>query len=243
MRVVLAASLISSVIVSTAVAATPCGDLTPVGGSTGYRHRSGPDRCEGLYQAAIAGESVELLSFVRRPIAFDAKTKALMISAPGTQALSGKEVVVIARALPAGTYYRMDAQVPSAGSLTWPIADVVIPAGLASSDVGVVGYVKGRDEDVYVPLDVGAGAPKPDTAMLLATFRAATDLESFKWRVYDPSSALPTWQSAAPGRQVSRGDPIVISPSGPSGSVLTLEVAAKPVGGSPIRAKFKILLP
>src|SRR5215469_7010425 len=62
--------------------AASCADLHPANGPMGYRERSAPDRCEGIYQSPVAGEILELLSFVRHPIDFDPQVdKVLKITA------------------------------------------------------------------------------------------------------------------------------------------------------------------
>ena len=236
---------------SLAMAGT-CANLRPQDGPNGYRLRPSPNRCEGLYQSPVAGESVELLSFVRHRIAFDPHTdKMLTITAPpfsaaGAQALSGKPVAVVARALPLHVYYRMDAQVAAGGSLPWPIAEIVLPAGLEPGDLGVVGMVQGPNSECVRPhgrdglqasLQVAGHGP-----VSVITFRAPSDLDSFRWSLH-AEGAQPDFKQAGLGRTLRAGDPISITLEGPLGSVLTLEIAAKPTGSEYVRRRMQILLP
>jgi hypothetical protein len=232
---------------SLALAAT-CADLPPADGSIGYRVRSAPTRCEGFYQSPVSGEILELLSFVRHPITFDPHAdKALTITAPslsGTaaQGLGDKLVDVVGRALPLHVYYRMDAQLTPGKSLSWPIEDVVVPAGLAPSDLGLIGIMHGQDGPVFVPLDVAASKPSAGSGGPIITFRPSANLDSLQWRLYS-NSAPSAWKQVGEGRTLSAGEPVAIKLDGPPGELLTLEIAAKPGGSEYVRTRFQILLP
>jgi hypothetical protein len=219
-----------------------CLDLPPVPGPMGYHERSGPDRCEGLYESPVAGQSLEILSFVRHPIVFDRHSqKILTVIAPGAEALGSKEIAIVARALPLRVYYRMDAQIPAGGSLAWPIGDVVIPAGLSGGDLGIVGLSEGSKGRILVPLDVAAVRTMSPGTDYQLTLRAPTDLETFQWRLYD-AGWVAAWRKTV-GQQLRAGDPIRITLDKMPGEVLTLDIAAKPAGGEYIRTRLQIFLP
>jgi hypothetical protein len=95
---------------------------------------------------------MEMLSFMVGSSTFDRRTdRALTISAPDVHALSAPRVVIVARALPLRLYYRMDASLPSAGSMEWPVGEVVLPLGLDPRSIGLVGSVPTGERNIYVP--------------------------------------------------------------------------------------------
>jgi hypothetical protein len=116
-------SLCLLILCSSRAPAQPCpANLRPVDDTIGYRLRHDPDRCEGFYTSPVAGEELELLSFLNGKIAPKANNgQNLLITVPNVRALDSSKVIVLARALPLRVYYRMDASVPSAGSMLWPI--------------------------------------------------------------------------------------------------------------------------
>jgi hypothetical protein len=223
----------------------PCNvDLRPASDNFGYRQRGTPDRCEGLYSAPVAGESLELLSFVVGRSGFDRqKDRSLLITAPDVKALGAPNVTVVARALPLRVYYRMDAVLPSAGSMTWPVGDVVLPAGLDPANIGLIGSAQTRDGSVYVPLrlsgsqpDQSQGASKP-----IIVFRAPVDLDTFQWRTYEAGGTAPVWNKYS--HAVRAGEPITLTLDAPIRKVVTLDVAARPVGSPFIQSRLKIFRP
>jgi hypothetical protein len=225
--------------------AQPCpADLRPVADDFGYRHRPTPDRCEGLYSAPVAGEGLEVLSFLEVRSPFDRQTdRILLVTAPDVHGLGAERVAVVARALPLRVYYRMDAVLPSAGSIQWPVGEVVLPSGLDPAKIGLIGTVQSRDGNIYVPLQLSSpgkgvtqGAVQP-----VMTFRTPVDLESFQWRVYEPGGVVPNWNKY--GHAVHAGDPITVAPDAPAGKVMTLDVAARPTGGDFIQSRLKIFRP
>ena len=223
-----------------------CPDLHGVAGSIGYQHRSEPDRCEGFYQSPIAGESLELLSFVSGRIEFDPRTdRNLTITAPDVSTLGASRVSVVARALSPRDYYRMDATLESAGTLRWPLAEVVIPAKLAPNNLGLLGRIESSGRAIFVPLRVSAMAvspPNPKPAII--TFRAPTDLQAFQWRLYGAGGTAPDWNTfGGLGHMVRSGDPIVLTLDRVATGVMTLDIAAKPVNTEYFRSQWQIFAP
>jgi hypothetical protein len=230
---------------SAAALAQPCqSDLRPADDNFGYRHRPSPDRCEGLYSAPVAGEGLEVLSYVIGPSAFNPKTdNNLLIVVPDVHSLGAARVLVVARALPLRVYYRMDTALPSGGSMRWPVSEVVLPAGLNPGNIGLIGKVQTEGATVYVPLwlspsdqDASHAASQP-----VITFRATQDLQSFQWRLYAAGDAAPAWNKYGP--VVRAGDPIALTLSAPAGKVTTLYVAARPAGSQFIQQQYKIFYP
>jgi hypothetical protein len=219
-----------------------CPDLRSAGGELGYRQRAKqPDRCEGMYQSPIAGESIELLSFVNGPITFNPKVdRTLTVTAPNIAALGPALIDVTARALPPRIYYRMDATVDSGGSLQWALGDVVIPARLDGSDLGLLGRVpRGTSNVVFVPLRI---SNEKHPAVVI--FRTPIDIEAFQWRLIVGRQAPPAWNTfGGLGRTVLAGDRIELTLDGISKGLATLDIAAKPVIGEYIRAQYQIFTP
>ena len=118
----------------------------------------------------------------------------------------------------------------------WAIAAV-------SPDIGLVGRVTTGDESIYVPLRVSAPKPDPSPAAAqpMIIFRAPFDLESFQWRLYEPGGTVQTWNKYGPA--VRAGDPIALTLATPGGKVMTLDVAARPVGSAFIQSRLKIFSP
>jgi hypothetical protein len=237
--------LLVFLLTSGAALAQPCpADLRPVADDFGYRHRPTPDRCEGLYSAPVAGEGLEVLAFVASRSAFDRQTdRTLIITAPDVHVLGAQRVAVLARALPLRVYYRMDAVLPSAGSMQWPVGDVVLPAGLDPAKIGLIGTVQSRDGNVYVPLQLSSSSKNAsqDATQPTIIFRTPVDLESFQWRLYEPGGAAASWSKY--GHAVHAGDPITVTLDAPAGKIMTLDVAARPVGGEFIQSRLKIFRP
>jgi hypothetical protein len=227
--------------------AQPCPvNLRPVGDNNlGYRHRPAPDRCEGFYTSPVSGEELELLSFLEGRIALDQNpAHSLLITAPDLRALGSPPVTVVARALPLHVYYRMDATLPSGGSMQWPIGEVVLPGGLDPGKIGVIGSIRTSEGDVYVPLRISA--PNSHEALRSPslpeiTFRAPVDLEIFQWRLYEAERTVPAWNRYA--HAVSEGDPVSLTLDTPAGKEMTLDVATRPSGADYIEIRYKIFRP
>jgi hypothetical protein len=222
--------------------AASCTNLQPIQGELGYRERSGPERCEGLYRSLVAGE-IELLSFVSSPMSFDPqKDDAVAISVPKIAMLGDLQISIVARALPLRVYYRMDALAKGGEVITWPISAVVAPAGLESADLGLVGSTLTSGGRVFLPISVSAAGSSTDLyPQPLITFRAPMDLDQFLWKIEgaDPSS----WKRAPSYGTIRSGDPITFAIDGPRARPVTLEVAAKPTEGDWIRTRTMLLIP
>lgn len=249
MRLSGALPCIALILSATTATALSCAPLPAADGPIGYRERSGPDRCEGLYQSPVTGETIELLSYTRGRIEFDPRTdRTLTITAPDTTALGATNVAIVARALPLRVYYRMDANLTSGAALQFPLTDVIIPAGLTSASLGLLGSIQIAGRAVFVPLIAraegpatpAAASPRPSTI----TFRAPTDLETFQWRFYSASGPPPAWKTFGGSEHTVRaGDPIPLVLDTTAAGVGNIEVAAKPIGGDYIRTRLQILVP
>ncbi len=209
-----------------------CSGVQAIAGAMGYQQRSAAPRCEGFYQSPVAGESLEILSLVVGAIAYDLTAdKILVIAVPEVSRLEVNQVNVAARALPLGTYYRMDASVDSGGSLRWPLATVIAPARLYADTIGVIGWVRKGSTRIYVPVTVfsdghSSDAKRPATAVL----RSSVDIEKILWRSWVEGGGMPPQYHGLQGanpRMVRAGEPVAIPVDGPEATVVILEVAAK----------------
>ena len=225
---------------ATGACAAPCRpDLPPAEASYGYRYRAAPDRCEGLYNQPVAGEELELLSFLSGPGPSSPDSgRALTITAPDLRGLNATtQVTVVGRALPPRVYYRMDASIPSAGSLTWSLNDVVTAAHLDPAWIGLTGSVRTDKGTVYVPLRVDGGhASSTAGTATRMVFRSSVDLESFHWRLYEPGSPAPPWNRI--DHTVHAGDTVSLALDLPAGKEMTLDVAARPAGADYIQSSI-----
>ena len=160
----------------------------------------------------MAGESLELLSFVIGRVFDPLPDHHLLINAPDVASLGAQHVAVAARTMLPRVYYRMDATVASAGSMQWPLGDVVLPAGLDPGNIGLVGTVHAADGSIYyVPLRLTASglvAPQ-DGSQPVIVFRSLVDIDSFMWRLYEANGTAPPWNRYS--RSVRGGEPILVT--------------------------------
>jgi hypothetical protein len=233
------------VLIGAAAEAQPCpADLRPADASYGYRHRAGPDRCGGMYASLVSGDELEMLSFTfGRPAEAATRGGALFIIAPDLHGLgvtAPQSVVVVGRALPLRVYYRLDATLPSNGSISWPVDQVVRPAGLDPNDIGIVGVVKADEGEIYVPLTISTDKAHVSGGVPQVVFRAAVDLDNFQWRLYGVGQSV-QWRSNGAAQA---GDALILSLDNlAKGTLMTLEVAAKPAAGPYIQSRLKIFRP
>jgi hypothetical protein len=219
-----------------------CRDLRPVEGALGYGPRRPPERCEGMYQSLISSDALlQLLSFTRGRITFDPYADRMVtIAAPDVSALdaNARAIAVVAQALPPKVYYRLDAIVKSGGSLQWPIGEVIIPARLSASDLGLLGIVPRGSVSFYVPLSV-----QPAQHQLTMIFRAPVDLETFQWKIIVGDVTPPSWSAFRDGQPVLAGDRIDFQLNHRSSGLATLDIAAKPKSQEYIRTRYQIFIP
>ena len=245
MRILRLVGLVIFTLAARAALAQSCPvDLSPTNGILGYRHRPTPDRCEGLYSTPVAGESLELLSFTIGRAFDPLPDHRLLITVPDVHSLGAQRVAVVARTMFPRVYYRMDAAVESAGSVQWPLGDVLLPSGIDPEKIGLVGTVRAADGNIYyVPLRISTSesALSQDGSPPVVIFRSLVDINSFVWRLYEANGVAPAWSRY--GRDVRGGEPIAVTLDPPSGKQMILEVSARPVGGDFIRSNLKVFRP
>jgi len=203
-----------------------CDPLTALEGSkSGYHKRA--NRCEGLYVTNVSGRSLAATSFTLGSLRYEMKASTrLQVSAPGQRSA----VNVRAVALPARTYYRMDAVLAPGSAMLWPVADVLLPESLSDSRIGVFGW-KGQEESkTLVPLRVAAEGAPPTSGKPLLTVQANFDAQQVKWRwapaLEKQCQAFGLWQDAI-SRPVTASWPVIIDLSALPAGVHCLEAAAQ----------------
>ncbi|WP_193196095.1 hypothetical protein [Nostoc sp. MG11] len=154
-KIILASLLILSVSHLPAAAYCPEGDPQ----STDYIRRKSPDRCEGIKEEPISGNSLSLISIATRNLASFGKTLTLQIP----QINSGKNLQIKVKSLDANYHYQMDDLLLSDNgsrfSFSWDtyvLRQAQIPAkklrALASYSFG--------SQPVYVPVILGQTSGK-----------------------------------------------------------------------------------
>jgi hypothetical protein len=232
-----------------AAAEISCSNVQAIPGPIGYQRRQNAERCEGFYQQQVAG-SLELLSLVSGPINYDlVSDKVLTVAVPALPQLQSPQVFLTARALPPGTYYRMDAVIGPSGNFKWPLNEVLAPAKLRSDSIGVVAWINQVLGKYYVPISIAAENVAPSAARLpVMIFRSSLDIELLRWRV------------RREGGGVSAGDWIKVGGQNPAiiraGQWVSLQIPAQPSGpsivdvvanyantGPPEPQLFRVILP
>jgi hypothetical protein len=226
-----------------------CSDLQAVPGPMGYQHRPAPKRCEGLYQSPVAGESLEFLSFVSGSIRYDLMTdKVLVVAVPDVSRLEATEVHVRARALPLGTYYRLDTNVATAKAFDWPLNVVIAPAGLHADSLGVIGWIEKGVTKIYVPVSVLAKGESPAPQLpVIALLRSPIDIEEVRWRLWATGTTdrSPPWQvlGGEARNTIRAGEPIRLSLAA-SSPLLNLEIAAKMANSDEwLKTQLRVFIP
>jgi len=189
------------------------------------------ERCEGVYTAEVAGESLELVSLLQGKFQFDLQPD-VVLEVSAAKAVQGP-VYVRAVALPPKTYYRMDSQISSDRAMLWPIKEVLVPTGLNSKDIGIFGWIGPENKKTFVPLKVTQRNISPQTQAgqeqtVFLTVRPSVDVESIYWRwsqVKDQECHFGKWQNLSE-TPVNAGRRVPIALPGQEGE-LCVEVKAK----------------
>ena len=175
--------------------AASCGSVQPSAGPLGYQPRTNGDRCEGFFQQQVsAAHKLEFLSLLNGTIKYDlVSDRTLIVSVPSLSELQTAQVFLEARALRAGTYYRMDAVLSSPGTFKWPLNAVITPANLPADAIGVVAWVNRDLGKYYIPVSVipeNVVASRPRALNMI--FRSSLDIELLQWRSWRESGARPS---------------------------------------------------
>jgi len=217
-----------------------CKGLPPLKDSqSGYQKRG--DRCEGLYVANVGSHSLAAMSFSLGKIRYELSAAVrLRVSAPGQT----HPVNIRAVAIPAKTYYRMDAALPAGASMVWPVRDVLLPEKLGDSRIGIFAWKGAESAKTLIPVRVvaqeAAAAPGPPVLTVQASF----DAQQVKWRWApardDGCLAFGPRQDAIQ-KPVTASSPIAINLAQLPAGVHCLEIAAQS-GGSASWETLKLRL-
>ncbi|MBL26195.1 MAG: hypothetical protein CMM50_01400 [Rhodospirillaceae bacterium] len=220
-----------------AAVADVCDRLQPVSTALGYQVREPDVRCEGLYESTVRAIGIEVVGFLLAPVRFDAELEAEVEIASAD--LSNLETPpegplrVRAVALPLKTYYRMDAVLGPDGTMAWPLAEVIRPAGLKDDQIGIYGWFGEETDKTFVPVRVlsataeSSEMPEPSPQLRLY-LRVTSDAERLLWR-YGDDGTVSEWLPAAEGRVRAGQTAAVALPPGPT-ALLRIDVTAKPEG-------------
>jgi hypothetical protein len=210
-----------------------CPKIQAAPGAFGYQPRAKDVRCEGFYHSPVAAEDLELLSLTTGPVSYRLEAdEAIRLGVPNLEALKLTQLQVQARAIPTGTYYRMDATVASAKSMNWEIMPVLRPAKLTADAIGVLGWVEQGASKIFVPISASNDNVAAATPMtVVAILRPAMDLERLQWRSrLETSAQPPEWIKVGATQRVLRaGDPVRLELA-PANGTRIIEVSAKARG-------------
>jgi hypothetical protein len=213
----LSAASVSQKVSQTVSACDPT--LQAISGALGYKQRDSM-RCEGLYRAPTGGE-IELISFARRlPSNASEDKRQIQVEVPPHPGASGKVFIRIST-LKEDVYYQLDAVASDGTTFGWPTSEVLDKLGLASKDLGFLGWRDVGKEREFLSLGVREGkfVGSADSSSVI-TIRSPLPLEWVKWRLYPAEASIEeqSW-SSVPGHGFPPGWPVQIRmPTGRSGS-------------------------
>jgi len=170
-----------------------CAVLPPQVGSTGYGPRPNSPRCEGMFEARIAGSGIELVSLTAGRVSWEESDSVLIIKPAGWTPSAKTHLRAVG--LPAGLYYQLDAAFPSGADFRLPLDSVLRPERIGPSDVGAYAFraVPGEPPE-YLPVSVGSDKSRrtgdihvvlrPNDPVMGVRFRLAStsraDAEAFR---------------------------------------------------------------
>lgn len=196
----------------------------------GYTIRKGDARCEGLYRSPVSS-SLEIVGYRFGNSSLRSDKNVLTVSAPPLNKISVKNLNIRAEAIPLDTYYRMDTTVTEDQSFTWPLNEVVIPAGISPDELGIFGWFKKDSEKVLVPVSVyptgSTSLAKVDEQPLTIIIRPAVNVKEILWRTY-PANSIPgsNWNKLEKDNYPNRKHIKFIIPDGKT-KIIGLEIVAR----------------
>lgn len=211
----------------------------------GYTARSSV-RYEGFYISKVSSGSLNIVGVTLGKFRFKCDANEMLnVSSP----IVKDEVVNIqAVGIPLKTYYRMDAVIDQNGSLTWPVGDVLYPAGLQYKNIGVFGWIGSRKNKTYVPIEIASSMlSTTEETSIYVYLRASIDVMNVRWRfanVLEDGTCAKADAWIRPKKQKYRsGDRIVCKvPYGITGEVCITVKAESQEGDVSLRCKERIIL-
>lgn len=155
------------------------GIVSPAVGNAGYQLRENGTRCEGFYDSDESRDGLTLAGLFIGTSQIPTKS-VIVVSSPG---ITGN-VSIRAIALSVTTFYRMDSILKEAGSLRWPLSEVVLPTHLNPSDLGIIGWISDAGEITYVPLKLNGGVSPgaPQSTVVHLILSSSVPLDRLLWR-------------------------------------------------------------
>jgi hypothetical protein len=221
-----------------------CRKLQAVQGAYGYQARAKDVRCEGFYESPVAAAALDLVSLTAGPVDYKLEgQESVRLTAPDVSSLKSDQVNIQAHALPLGTYYRMDAVVPSAGSLNWRIGDVLRPHQLTADRIGIFGWVDQTASRTFVPVLISEQNTRAPVVILL---RPSIDLERVHWRSWPDGGSQQgiQWKSIPNAPQMRRAGELIKLEFERDKGIKVVEVSAKTANSDRwLSLKFHIFEP
>ncbi len=200
-----------------------------------YRVRK--NRCEGLYDSItsrrpsgldVVGVTIGLFQFALE------RKEVIEVSSP---IVADQPVNVRVVGIPPQTYFRLDAQLAPGKTLLWPVNDVLLPAKLYASQIGVYGWIGASNgEETYVPVSaVGQSLGSHNDAVIRLILRATENVEKVQWRYADAvggaCETLPSNYARLSQSSYFSGQPITIELPSSGSRELCVDVAASSPSG------------
>ncbi|GAK57725.1 hypothetical protein U27_04692 [Candidatus Vecturithrix granuli] len=193
------------------------------------QYRARGNRCEGLYQSEVSAAVLDIVGVTDGAFQFALDSKEIIeLSAP----LSRKQPIAIrAVGIPLKTYYRLDAALQPGETLIWPVNEVLLPQALASSKIGVFGWIGNEQQKTYIPVRTAATSqPGASDGKVRLYVRSSGEVNNVCWRagdmVNDVISGLCAWQPT-PKATYRPGEPIVILLPASASGELYVEITAQ----------------
>ncbi len=220
--------LLAGLVCGSAAAIPPCdGKLKADSNLTGYTVREKGVRCEGFYIAKVSKNprDLALVGLTRGDLDFDSGSRVVLRSS-----LPGRTISIRGVGMAEKTYYRLDGIIRRGHPFYWQLDDVVKKRKLRANDIGLSGFYEsqGRDEQIFVPIDVGVGEK-----IRVKIIGSELFVEAY-WRhsslTDGKCGAMAEWSEIKPPAYESR--PLELILSGTIGPELCMEVSARPTKGS-----------
>lgn len=121
-----------------------------------YKYTSRGNRCEGFFLANFSSSNdFDVVGFYFNNYSYKLNTLEKLVF---TDKLSSYYIIdqlnIRGVSIPTRTNYRLDSRIQKNDSLIVPIKDVILPNNLNDQVIGFFGWIKDKDEIIYVPLEV-----------------------------------------------------------------------------------------
>lgn len=185
--ILLALSTFSSVLGQTC---DPSLTRKAVDGRYGYRSRSGDARCEGIFQQAVAGEELEIVSFTKGPLNYSLSNDELRIKTYPMESTSALNVRGVNFGM--GRSYRLDMLVPAGSNRIVPVDEVLGPNQIDPVHFGIVAFFENKtSKRTLVPLEISSKSfQSTRKSSFQLVFVSNVELTKIAWRYASSSDAI-----------------------------------------------------